>query len=205
MRRGRGGGTGKGRWEKGKEKGEEEEWEKEEGKGEEREKEEEENRNWNNSWSIETSWVKKKIHVPQPPRKNWDLSGWPSLWLVFPQPHTFSPTTASFLPRFKISNKQWIRISRAGKWTSLSRTWLVTWILQARILEWGTHSLLQGISQTRDWNPGVLHHRQILYQLSHQEAQEYWNGQFLSTPGDLPDPGIKRGLLQCRQILYQLS
>ena len=41
--------------------------------------------------NTETSWVKKKIHVPQLPRKNWNLSGWPSLWLVPPQPHTFSP------------------------------------------------------------------------------------------------------------------
>ena len=56
-------------------------------------------------------------------------------------------------------------------------------ILQARVLEWGAiafsnglyspwnssgHSLLQGIFPTQGMNPGLLHDRQILYQLSHQ-------------------------------------
>ena len=27
----------------------------------------------------------------------------------------------------------------------------------------------------------------------------------ISSPGELPDPGIELGLLHCRQILYQLS
>ena len=40
-------------------------------------------------------------------------------------------------------------------------------ILQARILEWvGSLSLLQGIFPTQGLNPGLLHCRQILYQLS---------------------------------------
>ena len=32
----------------------------------------------------------------------------------------------------------------------------------------GSHSLLQGIFPTQGLNPGLLHCRQILYQLSHQ-------------------------------------
>ena len=71
-----------------------------------------------------------------------------------------------------------------------------SWDSQARILEWVTFpfsrgssqprdqtqvSLLQGIFPTRGLNPG------------------------LPSPGDLPYPGIDRGLLHCRQILYQLS
>ena len=32
----------------------------------------------------------------------------------------------------------------------------------------GSLSLLQGIFPTQGWNPGLLHCRQILYQLSHQ-------------------------------------
>ena len=35
--------------------------------------------------------------------------------------------------------------------------------------------------------------------------QEYWSGLPCPSPGDLPDPGIKPGLLHCRQILYHLS
>ena len=35
--------------------------------------------------------------------------------------------------------------------------------------------------------------------------QEYWSGLPLSTPGDLPDPGIEPSLPHYRQILYQLN
>ena len=41
-------------------------------------------------------------------------------------------------------------------------------ILQVRILEWVSCSLLQGILQTQGLNPGLPHCRQILYHLSHQ-------------------------------------
>ena len=40
----------------------------------------------------------------------------------------------------------------------------------------GSHSLLQGIFPTQKLKWGLLHYRQILYQLSHREAQEYWSG-----------------------------
>ena len=40
----------------------------------------------------------------------------------------------------------------------------------------GSLSLLQRIFQTQGWYPGLLHYRQILYQLSHKETQEYWSG-----------------------------
>ena len=43
-------------------------------------------------------------------------------------------------------------------------------ILQARILEWGSHFLLQGIFPTQGSNPGLLRCRQILYQLSYKES-----------------------------------
>ena len=42
-------------------------------------------------------------------------------------------------------------------------------ILQTRILEWVSPSL--GIFPTQGLNPGLPHSRQILYQLSHREAQ----------------------------------
>ena len=41
-------------------------------------------------------------------------------------------------------------------------------ILQARILEWGSLSLFQGIFPTQGSNPGLLQCRQILYQSRHQ-------------------------------------
>ena len=40
----------------------------------------------------------------------------------------------------------------------------------------GSCSLLQGIFPTQGSNPDFPHCRQILYQLSYREAQEYWSG-----------------------------
>ena len=40
----------------------------------------------------------------------------------------------------------------------------------------GCLSLFQGIFPTQGSNPGLPHCRQILYQRSHREAQEYWSG-----------------------------
>ena len=44
----------------------------------------------------------------------------------------------------------------------------VYWVLQARILEWVAFSLLQQIFPTQESNWGLLHCKQILYQLSYQ-------------------------------------
>ena len=54
-------------------------------------------------------------------------------------------------------------------------------------------SLLQGIFPTQGSNTGLPHCRQILYQLSHKEAQEYWSGWPIPSPVDLPDPGMEPG------------
>ena len=35
--------------------------------------------------------------------------------------------------------------------------------------------------------------------------QEHWSGLPFPSAGDLPDPGIKLGLLHCRQILSSLD
>ena len=45
-------------------------------------------------------------------------------------------------------------------------------ILQTRRLEWVAFPFLQGIFPTQGSNPGLLHCRQILYQLSHQGSPE---------------------------------
>ena len=49
----------------------------------------------------------------------------------------------------------------------------------------------QGIFPTQGSNPGLLHCRQILYHLSHREAQEHWSGRPVPSPGGLPYPEIK--------------
>ena len=90
------------------------------------------------------------------------------------------------------------------------------------------------IFPTQGSNPGLLHHRRILYSLSHQKSPiktlkvkvkvtqscptlcnpiqsmefsrpEYWSGQPFPSPGDLPTQGSNPGLPHCRQILYQWS
>ena len=38
-----------------------------------------------------------------------------------------------------------------------------------------------------------------------REAQEYWSGKPIPSPGDLPIQGSNSGLLHCRWVLYQLS
>ena len=53
--------------------------------------------------------------------------------------------------------------------------------------------LLQGIFRTQGSNPGPPHCSQILYQLSHREAKEYWSGEPNPSPLDLPDPEIQPG------------
>ena len=53
-------------------------------------------------------------------------------------------------------------------WPVARQAPLVGGILQARILEWVSHSLLQRIFPTQGLNPGLLDCRQILYCLSYQ-------------------------------------
>ena len=50
------------------------------------------------------------------------------------------------------------------------------WNSPGQITGVGSRSLLQGIFPTQRVNPGLLHCRQILYQLSTREVQEYWSG-----------------------------
>ena len=55
----------------------------------------------------------------------------------------------------------------------------------------GSPSFLQGIFPTQGSNPGILHCRQILYQLSHKGSQGYWSGWSIPSPVDLPNPEIE--------------
>ena len=55
----------------------------------------------------------------------------------------------------------------------------------------GCPAVLQGIFPTQGSNPDVPHCRQILYHLVNREAQEYWSGWPIPSPGDLPYPVMK--------------
>ena len=66
-------------------------------------------------------------------------------------------------------------------------------ILQARILERVAMSSSKGSSQCRDWI-WVSHIAGGFFTIwATREAQEYWSGQLIPSPGELPIPGIKPG------------
>ena len=73
----------------------------------------------------------------------------------------------------------------------------------------GSFSLLQGISPIQGSNPGLLHCRRILYQMSHMGSPrilEWVAYSFLSgSPRPRNRTGVSCILLHCRRILYQLS
>ena len=70
----------------------------------------------------------------------------------------------------------------------------------------GSLSLLQGIFPTQGLNPGLLHCRQILYQLSHKgNPKNTGVGSLALLQGIFTTQELNWGLLNCRRILYQLS
>ena len=73
----------------------------------------------------------------------------------------------------------------------------------------GSHSLLQGIFPTQGLNPGLLHCRQILYQLSHQGSPgilEWVAYSFGSgSSGPRREVGLNPHLLHGRQILTSVA
>ena len=70
----------------------------------------------------------------------------------------------------------------------------------------GSRSLLQWIFLTQESNWGLLHCRQILYQLSYQGSTKNTGvGCHALLQGIFPTQRSNLGLLHCRQILYHLS
>ena len=71
----------------------------------------------------------------------------------------------------------------------------------------GSLFLFQGIFQTQGSNPGLLHCRWILYQLSHKRNPGLLGGQPISSPADLPEPGVELGsrALQADSLPTELS
>ena len=67
------------------------------------------------------------------------------------------------------------------------------WNSQARILEWVAFPFSRGSSQLRDWTQVSHIAGRFFTSWGTREAQEYWSGLPIPSPGDLPDPGIKLG------------
>ena len=66
-------------------------------------------------------------------------------------------------------------------------------ILQARILEWVAFPFSRGSSQPSDRTQVSHIAGRFFTSWATREAQEYWSGQPIPSPGDLPDPGIEPG------------
>ena len=64
-------------------------------------------------------------------------------------------------------------------------------ILQARILEWVAFPFSRGSSQPRDWTQVSHIAGRFFTSWANREAQEYWSGEPIPSPVDLPDAGIK--------------
>ena len=80
-------------------------------------------------------------------------------------------------------------------------------ILQARIPEWVAFPFSRGSSQPRDQNQVSSIASGFFTSWPTREVQEYWSGKPVSTPVDLPDPGIEPGspALQADSLLIELS
>ena len=73
-----------------------------------------------------------------------------------------------------------------------------------RILECVAYPFSRGSSWPRNQTGVSCTAGRFFTSWATREAQEYWSGQPIPSLEDLPDPGINRGLLYCRWILYQL-
>ena len=71
----------------------------------------------------------------------------------------------------------------------------------------GNLSLLQGICPIQGLNPSLPYCKRILYQLSHQGSPRILDGQPISSPVDLPNPGMEPGspALEADALPTQLS
>ena len=70
-------------------------------------------------------------------------------------------------------------------------------ILQARILEWVAIPFSRGSSQPRDWTQVSCIAGGFFTIWVTREGQEYWSGQPIPSPANLPNPGMFSYILIC--------
>ena len=101
-----------------------------------------------------------------------------SEWIWVKHASQASPLLNPFLmttPRTFLEGKSFLLIAPQALWTLNS-----PWNSPGQHTGVGRLSLLQGIFPTQGWNPGLLHCRWILYQLSHQGSPKCPSAQLLS-------------------------
>ena len=141
---------------------------------------------------------------------------------IFPFSLQFVPYRAAFLI---LLNVQWFFFFLLWKFTTIHNKVKVTqlcptvwdqWTVacqaplsmefsKARILKWVTIPFFKESSQPRDQTQ-VSHILGGFFTIwATREAQEYWSGLSIPSPGDLPEPGIQRGPPALQVDSYQLS
>ena len=92
-------------------------------------------------------------------------------------------------------------------WSDLAVAGLYSpWKFPDQILEWVAFPCSRGIFPTQGSNPGHLHCRHILYQLSHRgKPKNIQVGSLSVLQGIFLTQESNWGILHCRWILYQLS
>ena len=83
------------------------------------------------------------------------------------------------------------------KWKSVS--YIVHGILQVRILEWVAILFSRGSSQPRDRTQVSCIAGGFFTSSATREAQEYWSGEAIPSPADLPDSVFHKRRLGCLQ------
>ena len=95
--------------------------------------------------------------------------------------HVCCPESLSRVPLFAIP------------WTVAHQAPLSMEVLQTRVLEWVDMPSFRGSSQPRDQTRVSLIAGRFFTVWATSKAQEYWSGQPVPSPGDLPDPGVELG------------
>ena len=107
---------------------------------------------------------------------------------------------------FSIVNEAEVKFTHSCTTLCNSMDYTVHRILQARILEWVSLSLLQRIFPTQILNPGVPHCRHIILPAEPQGKPKNTGMGSLSLLQQIfLTQELNWGLLYCRQILYQWS
>ena len=88
-----------------------------------------------------------------------------------------------------------LKVKVAESWPTLCdhMNYTVHGVLQARIQELVVVPFSRGSSQPRDQTQVSLIAGGFFISWTTREAQEYWSGQPIPSPADLPDPGIEPG------------
>ena len=112
-------------------------------------------------------------------------------------------------PVFPLSSPwvKWSDICSVMSNSLLPTDYTVHGILQARILQWVAFSFSRGSSPPRDQTQVSCIAGGFFTSWATREAQEYWGGEPIPSPGDLSNPRIKPGspALQADSLPNELS